>query len=121
MSVGTGLTFVPVTLIATTNIGSEDADPASGLFNTAQQICGARGLAVLSTIASSRTSSVLGGLSHKASGSQKIAAVVDGYQIAFMTSAGLIPGGDPRRETVTQYASRRCAGPLRSSSSPRRS
>jgi EmrB/QacA subfamily drug resistance transporter len=91
MSVGMGLTFVPVTLIATTNIGPEDAGLASGLFNTAQQIGGALGLAVLSTIASSRTSSVLGGLGHnKASDSQKIAAVVDGYQIAFMTSAGLI-------------------------------
>jgi EmrB/QacA subfamily drug resistance transporter len=90
MSVGMGLTFVPVTLIATTNISSGDAGLASGLFNTAQQVGGALGLAILSTIASSRTSSVLGGLGHKASGSERVSAVVDGYQVAFMTSAALV-------------------------------
>ena len=87
MSIGMGLTFVPVTLIATTNIEAEDAGLASGLFNTAQQIGGAIGLAVLSTIAASRTSSVL--VPH-ASAAEKVSAVVDGYQLAFATSAGLV-------------------------------
>ena len=49
MSVGMGLTFVPLTLIATTNIDAEDAGLASGIFNTAQQVGGAIGLAALST------------------------------------------------------------------------
>jgi len=41
MSIGMGLTFVPVTLIATTNIEPSDAGLASGLFNTSQQVGGA--------------------------------------------------------------------------------
>jgi EmrB/QacA subfamily drug resistance transporter len=54
-SIGMGLTFVPITLIATSGIPPEDAGLASGLFNTSQQIGGALGLAVLSTLAVERT------------------------------------------------------------------
>ncbi|MGI8421776.1 MAG: MFS transporter, partial [Gaiellaceae bacterium] len=91
MSVGMGLTFVPVTLIATTNIVDEDAGLASGLFNTAQQVGGALGLAILSTFAASRTDHVLGSLGH-ASGPQHDAALVDGFQLAFQVGAGLMIG-----------------------------
>src|SRR5207302_8057880 len=66
MSVGMGLTFVPLTLIATTNIAPEDAGLASGLLNTTQQVGGALGLAALSTLAASRTSHVTNGLGHVA-------------------------------------------------------
>jgi len=55
MSVGMGLTFVRSTLIATTNVGAEDAGLASGLLNTSQQLGGAIGLAVLSTLAANTT------------------------------------------------------------------
>ena len=58
-SIGMGLFFVPITLIATTNVGEEDAGLASGLFNTAQQVGGALGLAVLSTLAADKSASVL--------------------------------------------------------------
>jgi EmrB/QacA subfamily drug resistance transporter len=40
MAFGMGLTFVPITLIATTNVAAEDAGLASGLLNTAQQLGG---------------------------------------------------------------------------------
>ena len=43
MSAGLGLTFVPLTLIATTGVGNEDAGLASGIFNSSQQIGGALG------------------------------------------------------------------------------
>jgi MFS family permease len=89
MSVGMGLTFVPVTLIATTGIDADDAGLASGLFNTAQQVGGALGLAILSTIAASRTTNVLAGIA-KPSHDQTASALVDGYQVAFATSAGLV-------------------------------
>ena len=59
MSVGMGLTFVPITLIATTNMSDDDAGLASGLFNTSQQMGGALGLAVLATLAADKTGSVL--------------------------------------------------------------
>ena len=51
MSIGMGMTFVPLTLLATTNVEADDAGLASGLFNTSQQVGGALGLAVLSTLA----------------------------------------------------------------------
>jgi EmrB/QacA subfamily drug resistance transporter len=82
MSIGMGLAFVPVTLIATTNIDDEDAGLASGLFNTSQQIGGALGLAVLSSLAASRTSHT-----HDTT---HAAALVDGFRLAFLTGAGLM-------------------------------
>jgi EmrB/QacA subfamily drug resistance transporter len=82
MSIGMGLTFVPVTLIATTNIEAADAGLASGLFNTAQQVGGALGLAILSSLAATRTSHEHG-LAHAA-------ALVDGFQLAFLVGAGLM-------------------------------
>ena len=47
-------TFVPITLIATSGIPSDDAGLASGLYNTSQQVGGALGLAILSTFAVER-------------------------------------------------------------------
>ena len=61
-SIGMGLTFVPITLIATTNVDEEDAGLASGLFNTSQQVGGALGLAVLSTLAANKTAERARGL-----------------------------------------------------------
>jgi EmrB/QacA subfamily drug resistance transporter len=85
MSIGMGLTFVPVTLLATTNIEPADAGLASGLFNTSQQVGGALGLAILSSIAATRTSSA-----HEAT---HAAALVDGFQLAFLVGAGLMLAG----------------------------
>src|ERR1700749_2746631 len=55
MSLGMGLTFVPITLMGTSGVSEEDAGLASGLFNTAQQGGGSLGLAILSTLAASQT------------------------------------------------------------------
>jgi EmrB/QacA subfamily drug resistance transporter len=89
-SIGMGLTFVPVTLLATTNVPAEDAGLASGLFNTSQQIGGALGLAILSTLAATRTSHVLDALGHKASFSERASAVISGYHLAFFVGGGLM-------------------------------
>jgi MFS family permease len=54
-SLGMGAVFMPLTLIATTGLENSDQGLASGLFNTSQQIGGALGLAILSTIAAGQT------------------------------------------------------------------
>jgi EmrB/QacA subfamily drug resistance transporter len=51
MSVGMGLTFVPVTLTAVHHLRPQEAGIGSGVLNTMQQVGGALGLAVLATIA----------------------------------------------------------------------
>ena len=51
MSIGMGLTFVPLTLTAVHHIRAEDSGIGSGVLNTMQQVGGALGLAILSTVA----------------------------------------------------------------------
>jgi EmrB/QacA subfamily drug resistance transporter len=77
-SLGMGAVFMPLTLIATTGLEDEDQGLASGLFNTSQQVGGALGLAVLSTLATSETSSAGGSPSH---------ALVVGFHWAFAAGA----------------------------------
>ncbi len=87
VSIGMGLTFVPVTLIATSGISSGDAGLASGLLNTSQQVGGALGLAILSTLATSKTTSAL------ADGVQGGHALVEGFHIAYIAGAGFLAAG----------------------------
>jgi hypothetical protein len=88
-----GVTFVSLTLVATTNVAESDAGLASGIFNTSQQIGGALGLAVLSSIATSRTASFLGGIAGKPSPLQNQEALVSGFQTAFIVAAALVAAG----------------------------
>jgi EmrB/QacA subfamily drug resistance transporter len=81
MSIGMGLTFVPVTLMATAGVSPEDSGLASGLLNTSQQVGGALGLAVLSTLSADHTTSLL------ANGSSRAAALVGGWQVGFTGGA----------------------------------
>jgi EmrB/QacA subfamily drug resistance transporter len=89
MSLGMGLTFVPITLMGTSGVTDEDAGLASGLFNTAQQVGGSLGLAILSTLAASQTTSVLHGTSTAA----VLAARVSGYHVAFLAAALMLGAG----------------------------
>jgi EmrB/QacA subfamily drug resistance transporter len=52
-ALGLGMSFVPMTLGAVSGVGHEDSGIASALLNTAQQVGGALGLAVMSTISTS--------------------------------------------------------------------
>ncbi len=74
-SLGLGCVFVPLTLVATTGLENEDQGLASGLFNTSQQIGGALGLAILSTLAATKSSNVTGVSANQ--------ALVDGFHVAF--------------------------------------
>jgi EmrB/QacA subfamily drug resistance transporter len=90
MSIGMGLTFVPITLLGTGGVGREDAGLASGLFNTAQQVGGSLGLAILSTLAASKTAALLG---PHASQAATFAARVSGYHVAFAAAAAMLGAG----------------------------
>jgi EmrB/QacA subfamily drug resistance transporter len=90
MAVGMGATFVTLTLVATTNVDENDAGLASGIFNTSQQVGGALGLAILSTLATDRTSGILGDLTGAPTAAEQQAALVEGFQLAFLVGAGLI-------------------------------
>jgi predicted MFS family arabinose efflux permease len=84
-SLGMGAVFMPLTLIATTGLKDEDQGLASGLFNTSQQIGGALGLAILSTIAASKTTA--------AGGATDPQALVTGFHWAFGGAALFVTGG----------------------------
>jgi EmrB/QacA subfamily drug resistance transporter len=82
-AVGLGLSFVTVTIAAVTGIQPHEAGLASGLINTAQQVGGALGLAILATVANSRTKELL------TSGNHNLAsALTNGFDRAFLVGAG---------------------------------
>ena len=80
---GLGFSFVPVTIGAVAGTKPDDSGLASGLINTSQQIGGALGLAILATVANSRTSDVV-----PAGGRPTPEALTEGFQAAFLTGAG---------------------------------
>jgi EmrB/QacA subfamily drug resistance transporter len=93
MSLGMGATFVTLTLVATTGVDENDAGLASGIFNTSQQVGGALGLAILSTLANERTTGILGDLTGQPTQAQMQSALVEGFQLAFFVAAGLLAVG----------------------------
>ena len=56
MSIGMGMTFVPLTLTAVHHLRTEDSGIGSGVLNTMQQVGGALGLALLGTVGHCRPS-----------------------------------------------------------------
>ncbi|HEX3830766.1 MAG TPA: MFS transporter [Solirubrobacteraceae bacterium] len=82
-AVGLGFAFVPVTIAAVTGTRSDEAGLASGLINTSQQVGGALGLAILATIANSKTKDVLLSGVHNSA-----IALTKGFDRAFLIGAG---------------------------------
>ncbi|MDX6476385.1 MAG: hypothetical protein QOH95_1896, partial [Gaiellaceae bacterium] len=78
---GAGIAFNPVLLAAMSDVAPEESGLASGVVNTSFMMGGALGLAVLASIAASRTDSSL------ASGDGRLAALVGGYHLAFLVGA----------------------------------
>jgi EmrB/QacA subfamily drug resistance transporter len=60
MSVGIGLAFVALTMLATSGVKAEEAGLASGVYNTAQQVGGALGLAIIAALAAGADSTMGG-------------------------------------------------------------
>jgi EmrB/QacA subfamily drug resistance transporter len=81
LGIGIGFSFVPISIAALAGVKPAEAGLASGLINTSQQIGGALGIAALSTIATTHTTDSV------RSGSALPAALVDGFQSAFLVGA----------------------------------
>ncbi len=87
VGIGAGLAFPSLMTLAMSGATPEDAGLASGLVNTTAQVGGALGLAVLATLAAGRTEAL------RAGGESAQAALVGGYQLAFVVGAGLVLAG----------------------------
>jgi EmrB/QacA subfamily drug resistance transporter len=83
LGLGAGVSFMPLFLIATAEVGPSESGLVSGLISTSQMIGGALGLALLAGLAAARTSALLG------AGEAQLAAVNDGYHAAFLLAAVL--------------------------------
>ena len=78
---GAGMAFNPVLLAAMSDVAPEESGLASGVVNTSFMMGGALGLAVLASLAASRTNSL------RAGGDGSVAALVGGYHVAFLIGA----------------------------------
>jgi MFS family permease len=81
LGLGGGLTFPALTLIAMSDAPPADSGLASGLLNTAGQVGGALGLAILATVAAARSAALTGG------GEATSAALAGGYHAAWLVAA----------------------------------
>jgi hypothetical protein len=81
---GFGLAISALTALGMSDAGPSDSGVVSGLFNTTQQVGGALGVAVLSTLATARTKDLL------TAGHSSASALTSGYHLAFGIGAGLI-------------------------------
>jgi MFS family permease len=81
LGIGAGLAFNPVLLAAMSDVEPHEAGLASGVVNTAFMMGGALGLAVLASLADSRTGSL------RAAGQGAIGALNGGYHVAFVAGA----------------------------------
>jgi MFS family permease len=87
LGIGAGIAFNPVLLAAMSDVEPQEAGLASGIVNTAFMMGGALGLAVLASIAASRTDSL------SAAGHGPLASLVGGYHLAFLVGAIFALGG----------------------------
>ncbi|HTW11071.1 MAG TPA: MFS transporter [Acidimicrobiales bacterium] len=121
---GFGLSFVPMTMAATTGLPPQEAGLAAGLINTTRQVGGAVGLAIMATVAASAVPAAVaaGAAQHRQGAAHALAAALTtGYTRAFLISAFcllagatlalLLPGASPARAAQ---------GPARTVSLPQR-
>jgi EmrB/QacA subfamily drug resistance transporter len=84
LGIGAGVAFPSLMTLAMSAATAEDSGLASGLVNTTQQVGGALGLAVLATLASTRTNTV------RHDGSSLASSLTSGYHLAFTIGAVLV-------------------------------
>jgi EmrB/QacA subfamily drug resistance transporter len=103
LGIGAGMAFNPLLLAAMSDVEPTEAGLASGVVNTAFMMGGALGLAVLASLAASRTETLL------ESGDGQLVALTGGYHAAFLVGAvfallAAVVGGVFLREPATQMA-----------------
>jgi EmrB/QacA subfamily drug resistance transporter len=86
-AIGLGFAFVTSTIAAVSGVREQESGLASGLINTSQQIGGALGLAVLATIANSRTDDLMASSGGDPAG--RANALTEGFQSAFLGGAAI--------------------------------
>jgi EmrB/QacA subfamily drug resistance transporter len=84
LGIGAGLSFPALMTLAMSGATPADAGLASGLVNTAAQVGGALGLAVLATLSATHSDGLLG------DGEATAAALTGGYHLAFAIGTGLV-------------------------------
>ena len=116
-AVGLGFSFVPVTIAAVIGTAPQEAGLASGMINASTQIGGALGLAILATVANSRTKALTVGGEHN-----PLVALTKGFDRAFLVGAGfaiagailaalLISSRDSRNQAAAAQAGEPAAAP----------
>ena len=100
---GAGIAFNPVLLAAMSDVEPSESGLASGLVNTSFMMGGALGLAVLASIAASRSSSL------RLGGAGELSALTGGYHLAFLVGAAFaaaaaVIGGTLLREAEPMAA-----------------
>jgi len=100
---GAGIAFNPVLLAAMSDVEPSESGLASGLVNTSFMMGGALGLAVLASIAASRSHSL------RLGGAGELSALTGGYHLAFLVGAAFaaaaaVIGGALLRETEPMAA-----------------
>jgi EmrB/QacA subfamily drug resistance transporter len=115
---GAGISFPGIMTLAMSDATQEDAGLASGLVNTTMQVGGALGLAVLATLSTTRSESLIG------DGESTASALTTGYHLAFLIGAVLIaiavvitmtvlkqPGQPQESQPEPRHAERSCREP----------
>jgi hypothetical protein len=87
IGLGIGNAFMPLLTLAMADVPAADAGLGSGITNVAQQISGALGLAVLSTVAANHTKGLV------AAHHGLTTSLIGGYHLAFLAAAGTIASG----------------------------
>jgi EmrB/QacA subfamily drug resistance transporter len=87
MGVGMGTATLPLLTIAMSGVPEADAGLASGIVNISLQLAGALGIAVLGTLATSRTDALTG------DGVATASALTGGYHLAFEVAAAAVAAG----------------------------
>jgi EmrB/QacA subfamily drug resistance transporter len=111
LGLGAGMAFNPVLLAAMGDVDPAEAGLASGVVNTSFMMGGAVGLAVLASVAASRTTTLVD------AGHSEIAALTGGYHVAFLlgaifAAAAAIIGATLLREPATMPAHEEPVGEL---------